>query len=259
MKYFQKKRKSLNKYSQRTSLKRKSLKKNIHKKKTHKKNNRRYLRKKYPKIIVINLKKDKTKWDKYKKKEYKDNINRYSACYGLDPQSKYESSYKRNEKNLQIMWNADKKKKKCTAGILTSHLGVIKLIHKNKKNFPKNGVFILEDDAIIDFKKLHDFMKQVHKFQDSIIYLGGTLHPPDTFKNKEWYNHIDKLRKTFQKNKINKIDSSKFRILGGHGYYFPNWDTVDNLLNEIQKKKKIRALDSEMVKLQKKNFIKYFY
>ena len=77
------------------------MKKKIHKKKTHKKNNRRYLRKKYPKIIVINLKKDKTKWDKYKKKEYKDNINRYSACYGLDPQSKYESSYK----NSPLLFN----------------------------------------------------------------------------------------------------------------------------------------------------------
>ena len=67
------------------------------------------------------------------------------------------------------------------------------------------------------------------------------------------------MRKKFQKNKFNTIDPSKYRILGGHGYYFPTWDTVDNLLSIIHKKGKIRALDSEMVKLQKKGIIKYFY
>ena len=95
-------------------------------------------------------------------------------------------------------------------------------------------------------------MKDVHKYNHSIIYFGGTLHPPDTFKNKKWYENIDSLRKSFQKNKFNTIDSSKYRILGGHGYYFPTWKTVDGLLKELNKKKKLRALDSEMVKLQKK-------
>lgn len=214
---------------------------------------------KLPKIYVINLKKDKDKLSKYKGDLKKGLIDRYSACLGLDPQTKYLSDFKRNEKKLQIMWNAAEKKKKCTAGILTSHLGVIKKIHISKSKFPKKGVLIIEDDAQVNYSRLKQAMKDVHKYSDSIIYFGGTLHPPDTFKNKKWYGNIESLRKTFQKNKFNTIDPSKYRILGGHGYYFPTWETIDDLLKEIDKKPKIRALDSEMVKLQKKGKIKYFY
>lgn len=212
-----------------------------------------------PKIYVINLKRDKSKWEKYKGDYNQGLIDRYSACLGVDPQTKYKSDFKRNEEKLQIMWNAGKKKKKCTAGILTSHLGVIKKVHQSKSNFPSNGVLIIEDDAQVNFSRLKKAMKKINNYKDSIIYFGGTLHPPDTFKNKKWYDAIDSLRKTFQKEKFNKIDPSKYRILGGHGYYFPTWETVDGLLKKIESKKKVRALDSEMVKLQKSGFIKYFY
>tara|TARA_B100000686_G_C16667735_1_gene904548 strand:- start:529 stop:1359 length:831 start_codon:yes stop_codon:yes gene_type:complete len=212
-----------------------------------------------PKIYVINLKRDKTKWKKYQEDYKKGKIDRYSACLGIDPQTKYLSDFKKNERRLQIMWNAAEKKKKCTVGILTSHLGVIKKIHHSKNTFPKHGVLIIEDDAYINFSRLKLAMKDIHKYNDSIIYFGGTLHPPDTFKNKKWYGNIDSLRSTFRKNKFNTIDPSKYRILGGHGYYFPSWEKVDELLKIISKKEKIRALDSEMVKLQKKGIIKYFY
>ena len=213
----------------------------------------------FPKIYVINLKRDKTKWKKYQEDHKEGRIDRYSACLGVDPQTKYRSDFQRNEKKLQIMWNAAEKKKKCTAGILTSHLGVIRKIHRLKNNFPKNGGLIIEDEAQINFSRLKKAMKDVHKYSNSIIYFGGTLHPPDTFKNKKWYGNIDSLRKSFRKNKFNTIDSSKYRILGGHGYYFPTWKTVDELLKEIEKKTKMRALDSEMVKLQRKGKIQYFY
>lgn len=212
-----------------------------------------------PKIYVINLKKDKTKWKKYKTQKQKKLVSRYSACLGVDPQDKYISQFRKNEDKLQIMWNASPKKKKCTAGILTSHLGVIRKIHKLKNNFPTNGVLVIEDDAIVDYKRLKDSLKNIHKYSDSIIYFGGTLHPPDTFKNKKWYDNIDNLRKSFKKNSFNKIDPEKFRILGGHGYYFPNWEQVNDLIKIIDAKKKLRALDSEMVKLQKQKKIKYFY
>jgi len=213
----------------------------------------------YPKIYVINLKKDKSKWGKYEGDYNKGLIDRYSACLGVDPQTKYKSDFRENEKKLQVMWNAAEKKKKCTAGILTSHLGVIRKIHESKTRFPKNGVLIIEDDAQINFTRLKKAMKSVHKYTDSIIYFGGTLHPPDTFKNKKWYDNINSLRKTFKKESFQKINPSKYRILGGHGYYFPTWETVDDLLKKIDSKKKIRALDSEMVKLQKLGVIRYFY
>ena len=214
---------------------------------------------KLPKIYAINLKKDKTKWQKYKGDYNKGLIDRYSACLGVNPQTKYKSQFNKNEKNLQIMWNAGEKKKKCTAGILTSHLGVINKIHKSKSSFPKAGVLIIEDDAQINFTRLKRAMKKINKYKSSIIYFGGTLHPPDSFKNKTWYDNIDKLRNSFKKESFNTIDPTKYRILGGHGYYFPTWETVDDLLKKVDSKKKLRALDSEMVKLQKSKMITYFY
>ena len=64
-----------------------------------------------PKIYVINLKKDKTKFKKYQKDYNQGLIERYSACLGVDPQTKYKSQFKENEKKLQIMWNAGEKRK----------------------------------------------------------------------------------------------------------------------------------------------------
>ena len=47
--------------------------------------------------------------------------------------------------------------------------------------------------------------------------------------------------------------------MGGHGYYFPTWETVDELLKKLDVKKKLKLLDSEMVQLQRSKMIKYFY
>jgi GR25 family glycosyltransferase involved in LPS biosynthesis len=215
------------------------------KRKTKTKTKKRKTRKNVniPKIFVINLKKDKDKWNKYKND---DRYIRYSACNGIE-MSKDNPYYDR----LQIMWNVKEKKKKCTAGILNSHMTIIKKIVKNKID----QALIIEDDAIIDFKLLKKI--NLDKLpQDSIIYFGGSLHPPDTFKNKTWSH--EKTIKTFKKG-INKIDPEKFRILGGHGYYFPKWEHAKQLIDIIDKKKKIRALDTEMVKLQRSGIIKYFY
>jgi GR25 family glycosyltransferase involved in LPS biosynthesis len=223
-----------------TTKRRKNTRRRIHKRSTKKKNNQRN---KLPKIFVINLKKDKDKWEKYKND---DNYIRYSACNGIEMSQ--ENPY---YDKLQIMWNASDRKKKCTAGILNSHMSIIKKIVKQKLN----QVLVIEDDAIIDFKKLQKI--NLDKLpQDSIIYFGGTLHPPDSFKNKSWDHN--EISKSF-KNGINTIDPKKYRILGGHGYYFPTWNVAKQLIDEVGKKKKMRALDTEMVYLQRKGIIKYFY
>jgi len=198
---------------------------------------------KYPAIFVINLRRDTDKWDKYKDDS---RYIRYSACNGIE-MSRKNPYYDR----LQIMWNAGDRKKKCTAGILNSHMSIIQNIVNNKID----QTLILEDDAIVDFERLKKI--NLDKLpQDSLIYFGGTLHPPDSFKNKTW-----KHTKTIQKfkNGINMIDPSKYRILGGHGYYFPTWEIAKQLLDIVQEKEKIRALDTEMVYLQRKGIIKYFY
>ncbi len=224
---------------------RRTSKKRVSRRTSKKKNtNRTVTRKgKFPAIFVINLRRDKEKWNKYKDDS---RFIRFSACNGIEMSQ--ENPY---FDKLQIMWNASDRKKKCTAGILNSHMSIIEKIVKEKIN----QSLIIEDDAIIDFKKLKKL--NLNKLpQDSLIYFGGTLHPPDTFKNKTWSHK--KTVKNF-KNGINIINPEKYRILGGHGYYFPTWEIAKNLLDTVSKKKKMRALDTEMVYLQRKGIIKYFY
>jgi hypothetical protein len=152
---------------------------------------------------------------------------------------------------LQIMWNAGEKKRKCGAGILNSHMNLIKKIADKKINH----VLVIEDDAIVSW----DDLKKVpfSKFpQDSMIYLGGTLHPPGSFKDKQW-SHSEVI-KGFKKG-LNTIDTTKYRIFGGHGYYFPRWELARDMYEIFSKKKKLKLLDTEMTYLQKKGIIKYFY
>ncbi len=198
---------------------------------------------KLPKIFVINLRKDKDKWSKYKNDE---RYMRYSACNGLE-MSKQNPFYDR----YQIMWNAGDRKKKCGAGILNSHMSIITKIAKQKID----KALVIEDDAVVNFKKLQSL--NLDKLpQDSVIYFGGTLHPPDSFKNKTW-KHSEAIKSLTSG--INKIDSKKYRVLGGHGYYFPTWQTAQKLIDIFNKKKKLRLLDTEMVYLQRKGIIKYLY
>ena len=129
-----------------------------------------------PKIFVINLRRDLEKWDKYHNDYEKGMLSRYSACNGMEV-STANPYYDR----LKIMWNAGEKKRKCGAGILNSHMNLIKLIADHKIN----QALIVEDDVVIDYKKLEKI--NLDKLpQDSLIYFGGVLHPPTSFKDKKW-------------------------------------------------------------------------
>ena len=141
-------------------------------KRTKRTKKRRKAPKGMPKIFVINLHRDPHKWDKYEKDYKKGLLTRYSACNGME-MSQANPYYNR----LKIMWNAGEKKRKCGAGILNSHMNLIKEIVDNKIN----QAFVVEDDVVIDYKKLGK-MKLNKLPQDSLIYFGGVLHPPTSFK-----------------------------------------------------------------------------
>ena len=200
-----------------------------------------------PKIFVINLRRDKEKWQKYNNDFEKGKLSRYSACNGMEV-SKANPYYDK----LKIMWNAGEKKRKCGAGILNSHMNLIKEIADNKID----RALVVEDDSVIDFEQLRKI--NLSKLpQDSLIYFGGVLHPPTSFKDKSW--SYEKAKKNFKKG-INTIDSSKYRIFGGFGYYIPRWEIAKELYYDIfSVKQKLKPLDTEMTYLQKKGIIKYFY
>jgi|TARA_Y100000389_G_C17421602_1_gene497053 GR25 family glycosyltransferase involved in LPS biosynthesis len=199
-----------------------------------------------PKIFVINLRRDPHKWEKYEEDYNKGKLTRYSACNGMEI-SKANPYYDR----LKIMWNAGEKKRKCGAGILNSHMNLIKEIADSKID----RSLIVEDDVVIDYKLLRK-MKLGELPQDSLIYFGGVLHPPTSFKDKTW--SYEKTIKKF-KNGINQIDPKKYRIFGGFGYYIPKWQIAKQLYDIFEQKEKLKPLDTEMTYLQKKGMIKYFY
>ena len=199
-----------------------------------------------PKIFVINLRRDPHKWEKYESDYKRGKLTRFSACNGMEV-SRANPYYDR----LKIMWNAGEKKRKCGAGILNSHINLIKEIADNKID----QAFVVEDDVVIDYKRLEK-MKLEKLPQDSLIYFGGVLHPPTSFKDKSW--SYEKTIKDFKKG-INKIEPTKYRIFGGFGYYIPKWEIAKELYETFEEKPKLKPLDTEMTYLQKKGIIKYFY
>ena len=184
-----------------------------------------------PKIFVINLRRDPHKWEKYESDYKRGKLTRFSACNGMEV-SRANPYYDR----LKIMWNAGEKKRKCGAGILNSHINLIKEIADNKID----QAFVVEDDVVIDYKRLEK-MKLEKLPQDSLIYFGGVLHPPTSFKDKSWSYE------------------TKYRIFGGFGYYIPKWEIAKELYETFEEKPKLKPLDTEMTYLQKKGIIKYFY
>lgn len=188
------------------------------------------------KIFVINLDKDKKRWKKYERnKRYK----RFSATLGskLSKNNKYL-------KKIIMMWNVSDKQKRNVVGCLLSHLRVMKHIIKERLN----NVLVIEDDALVDFKKLDKLnLNKIPK--DKMIYFGGIIRSL-TLNDKSWsYENIIKDLK----NGINKIDTNKYKIGATHGYFFPKWQVAKKIYNYINNKKRIRAIDGEFAIIQKKN------
>lgn len=230
------KKKPRRKSVRRKSVRRKSVRrKSVRRKSMDKKD--------FPKIFVINLRRDEDKWKKYEKDS---RFIRFSACNGVEMSQQNPYYHK-----LRIMWNTKDRKKKCTAGILNSHMSIIEKIVENKVD----QALVVEDDVNIDFKSLRKIdLKKLP--QDSMIYFGGVLHPPNSFKDKTW--DYKKTTESFKKG-INKINPEKYRIFGGFGYYFPKWELARDMLQIFKEKSKLKPLDTEMTYLQKSGMIKYFY
>ena len=233
-------KKRVRRQSPRRVTRRKQTKKRVTRRKTYPNIKRKGS---YPAIFVINLRRDPDKWSKYKDDS---RFIRYSACNGVE-MSQANPYYDK----LKIMWNAGDRKRKCTAGILNSHMSIIKMIADKKVN----QALIVEDDVVIDFKELKKL--NLNKLpQDSLIYFGGVLHPPTSFKDTSW--KYERAKQTLKKG-INRIQSDKYRVFGGFGYYFPRWEIAKQLYDIFSKKEKLKPLDTEMTYLQKKGIIKYLY
>ena len=86
--------------------------------------------------------------------------------------------------------------------------------------------------------------------QDKMIYFGGVLRPLK-FKDPNW--NYERVKSGFKRNKVNKINPSRFKIGSTHGLYYPTTKSAKELLNFFESKNRLRAIDSELAIIQKKN------
>ena len=203
-------------------------------KKLTKKIDKKVLKDKNVKIFVINLKKDKDRWKKYASNK---NYTRFNAVNGsqLPSTEKYL-------KKMTMMWNASDRQRRNVVGCFLSHLRLLKMVVRKRLN----KVIVMEDDAVLDFKALNKV--NLNKWpQDKMIYVGGILKPL-TMKDKKW--SYEKTKKTLKRG-LNKIDSKKYKIGATHAYYLPTWQSAKQIVDYLENKDKVRAIDTEFIIMQK--------
>ena len=205
-------------------------------------------------IFVINLKRNKDRWKKYaeyNKKLPSSNYVKYEKFDAVDgnylrknQKTKEDKMDKKYFEKIIMMWNAGEKQKGNVIGCLLSHLRLMRKIISKKLN----NVLVIEDDALVDMALLKK--TNLNKLpQDKMIYFGGVLRPL-TFKDQKF--KPDNVRKSFKKNTVNKIKANNFKIGSTHGLYYPTKEAAKPLLKYLEGKERIRAIDSELAFIQKK-------
>ena len=133
----------------------------------------------------------------------------------------------------------DELKRKITA-CSDSHLRCLEKI----KNEKINNAIIIEDDAVIDFKRLSEL-----NFINEPCYIGGQIK---SLKLKDESKFIKpEINIGFQ-----KIEIEKYRISGAFGYYIPNYTDTSLFLKQHYQKR--RGIDVEYMLEQKKGNLKHF-
>ena len=113
------------------------------------------------------------------------------------------------------------------------------------KNEKINNAIIIEDDAVIDFKRL----SELNLINDP-CYIGGIFYPPLLKDVKDF------IKPNYLSDGLNMIDPEKFVINNAHGYYMPNYLDTDLFLEKHYEKR--RAIDVEFKRQQIKKKLKYF-
>ena len=190
-------------------------------------------------VFVININEDR--WKKYSE----DTSNIYHRFQGVVGAELDLASYD----HYVFYWNKTEKSRRSAIGCSESHMSMMKYIFENKIN----NVIVIEDDALIDFNRLHE-LDDVKGF----CYVGGRFQSPilkyDNVFQKEFNKEI------FLTQKLNKINPEEYIITGGHGYYFENYNIAKDIFDDIRSQKRQRAIDVEFKRIQKKrpNLINQF-
>jgi len=146
-------------------------------------------------------------------------------------------------------YNAKPLYRKKVIGCAESHKKVLKIIIEEDLK----ETIILEDDAILDVSRIGE-LKGMNEF----CYIGGdivalTLNKYNEFRKTK----KEDIRQSLQQG-INTIDIENWRLAHACGYYIPNKEVAQQILNSIPNLNKCRAIDVEYMSLQKKRKISKF-
>ena len=151
--------------------------------------------------------------------------------------------------NYYFRYNAKPLYRKKVIACAESHKKVLKIIIEEDLK----ETIILEDDAILDVSRIGE-LKGMNEF----CYIGGdivalTLNKYNEFRKTK----KEDIRQSLQQG-INTIDIENWRLAHACGYYIPNKEVAQQILNSIPNLNKCRAIDVEYMSLQKKRKISKF-
>ena len=182
---------------------------------------------------------------------YKDRQTKYLADvrYQLFPAVWWEDVTQDQVDKHHFYHNAKLEyRKKVVACSLSHKKLLLKIIQEDLKN-----TIIIEDDAIFDFDRL-DELKDLKNF----TYLGGEI-TSKLMKNMKQFEKEDKQQLISELSVgINKIDHKIFKIGQTCGYFVPNARVAQEILSNIPHGNKEKAIDTELVFLQRKEKITDF-
>mgnify|MGYP003666027561 FL=1 len=223
---------------------------------------KKYLNDCYPDLCTLFQRKNK-RWDlRLKDKRVKPDItvmvvNAYPSRtpkydrhkYKMFPAVWWEDLPEATLEKYQFRYNCNIELQKKIASCSESHLNLLKHIVEKKLD----KIIILEDDAIIEDWSEIDKLKNCKEF----CYIGGQLN---SLKVSE-YGKLDtaSVRNNLSNDNFNTIDTEKYRITHNLGYYIPSYKIAEEILQNLPKSKKHRAIDVEFFNLQQKKMLCKFY
>lgn len=168
-----------------------------------------------------------------RRKNFDETWNRFEATDG--------STFSDDEpllKRMVSMWNLHEKEHRAKCGCWQTHYNMLSHIRNNKLN----RVIVVEDDAI----QVNDIDMDVLSKCKTFTYLGGY------FAHVKMYDgemRADECPESVYG--INPIDKTECRMLMTLSYYLPHWTIARDILDYLDSKDRVRAIDCQIYNIVK--------